>query len=257
MDTRHKAGHGVCDVVTIRMDRRRFLALASGAAASGGLVLPQPARAAPAPVPLRRLRLSNAHTGENFDGPFRDDAGPIREAMAELSVFLRDHHSGETIAIDVGVLDFLAGVMDAVGATRATILSAYRTRETNAILARTTFGVADNSQHIYGRALDIRLDSRNEEAMHAARSMMRGGVGWYPRSAFFHLDSGPVRNWNLDGGGLDRLLLEFRRLVAGGHLAIAPKGQLLVPRAHHLLSVQQRLSLHRALAKAEYAAIRH
>jgi hypothetical protein len=97
--------------------------------------------------------------------------------------FLRDHHSGETIAIDV-VLDFLAGVMDAVGMTKATILSAYRTRETNAMLAKTTFGVADNSQHIYGRALDIRLDSRNEEATQAARSMLRGGVGWYPRSGF-------------------------------------------------------------------------
>ncbi|MBV9014993.1 MAG: DUF882 domain-containing protein [Alphaproteobacteria bacterium] len=235
-----------------QMHRRLFLALAAG-----WLTLPLTARAAPAPAPLRRLRLSNAHTGETFDGPFRDDTGPIKEAMAELSVFLRDHHSGETIAIDVGVLDFLAGVMDAVGATKATVLSAYRTRETNAMLAKTTFGVADNSQHIYGRALDIRLESRNEEAMQAARAMLRGGVGWYPRSAFFHLDSGPVRNWTLDGGGLDRLLLEFRRLVAGGHLAIAPKGQLLVPRAKHLLSVQQRLSLHRALAKAEYAAMRH
>src|SRR5690349_12478352 len=83
-------------------------------------------------MPLRRLRLANTHTGEAFDGPFRDDIGPIKEAMSELSVFLRDHHSGETIAIDVGVLDFLASVMDAVGATKATILSAYRTRETNA-----------------------------------------------------------------------------------------------------------------------------
>ena len=116
--------------------------------------MPRPARAWPAPAPLRRLRLSNAHTGESFDGPFRDDVGPISQAMSDLSVFLRDHHSGEKIAIDVGVLDFLASVMDAVGATSATILSAYRTRETNAMLARTTFGVADNSQHIYGRALD-------------------------------------------------------------------------------------------------------
>src|SRR5881398_527649 len=234
------------------MDRRRFLALAGGI-----LALPRPVRAWPAVAPLRRLRLINAHTHETFDGPFRDDVGPIAVALAELSEFLRDHHSGEKTVIDVGVLDFLASVMDAVGETRATILSAYRTRETNAMLARTTFGVADNSQHIYGRALDVRLDSRNEEAVQAARAMLRGGVGWYPRSGFFHLDSGPVRNWNLNGSGLDRLLLEFRRLIAGGHLAIAPKGQLLVPRARHLLSVQQRMSLQRALAKAEFAAARH
>jgi uncharacterized protein YcbK (DUF882 family) len=166
----------------------------------------RPARASTAAMPLRRLRLANAHTGETFDGPFRDDIGPIKEAMAELSMFLRDHHSGETIAIDIGVLDFLAGVMDAVGATKATVLSAYRTRETNAMLARTTFGVADNSQHIYGRALDIRLDSHNEQAMQAARTMMRGGVGWYPHSSFLHIDTGPVRNWTLDGRALDSLL---------------------------------------------------
>src|SRR3954449_2925869 len=187
------------------MDRRFFLALASGL-----LATPFPARALAAPTPLRRLRLTNAHTGESFDGPYRDDLGPIAMAMEELSYFLRDHHSGEKTAIDVGIVDFLASVMDSVGAMKATVLSAFRTRETNAMLARTTFGVADNSQHIYGRALDIRLDSRNEEAMQAARAMLRGGVGWYPRSGFFHLDSGPVRNWTLNGSGLDRLLLEFR-----------------------------------------------
>ena len=239
------------------VDRRVLLALAGAALVGGWLAMPRPARAWPAPAPLRRLRLSNAHTGESFDGPFRDDVGPISQAMSDLSVFLRDHHSGETIAIDVGVLDFLASVMDAVGATSATILSAYRTRETNAMLARTTFGVADNSQHIYGRALDVRLATRNEEAMQAARAMLRGGVGWYPRSGFFHLDSGPVRNWNLNGSGLDRLLLEFRRLIASGKLAIAPKGHLLVPRAKSLLPVKQRLALHRALAKAEFTAARH
>ena len=191
------------------MYRRRFLATAAGFLATTRL-----AWASPVSMPLRRLRLANAHTGENFDAPFRDDLGPIKEAMAELSVFLRDHHSGETIAIDVGVLDFLATVMEKVGATKASILSAYRTRETNAMLAKTTFGVADNSQHIYGRALDVRLESRNEEAMQAARSMLRGGVGWYPRSGFFHLDTGPVRNWTLDGRALDSLLL-YRDQIAG------------------------------------------
>jgi hypothetical protein len=69
------------------MYRRGFLALAGGF-----LVAQRPALAWPTLAPLRRLRLSNAHTGETFDGPFRDDIGPIKEAMAELSVFLRDHN---------------------------------------------------------------------------------------------------------------------------------------------------------------------
>src|SRR6266513_1927500 len=194
------------------MDRRRFLALAGGI-----LALPRPVRAWPAVAPLRRLRLVNAHTRETFDGPFRDDIGPIAVALAELSEFLRDHHSGEKTVIDVGVLDFLAGVMDAVGEARATVLSAYRTRETNAMLARTHFGVAENSQHLYGRALDIRLDTRNEAAVQAARTMQRGGVGWYPRSNFFHIDTGPVRNWTLDEGGLDSLLVNRpHELVTSG-----------------------------------------
>src|SRR2546421_13073150 len=118
------------------MDRRLFLALAGGL-----LATPFPARALPPPTPLRRLRLINAHTGESFDGPYRDDLGPIALAMDELSFFLRDHHSDARTAIDVEVVDFLAAVMDAVGARRATVLSAYRTPETNAMLARTTFGV--------------------------------------------------------------------------------------------------------------------
>jgi len=77
--------------------------------------------------------------------------------------------------------------------------------ETNAN-ARTTFGVAENSQHLYGRALDVRFAARVPEAVAAARAMKRGGVGWYPRSGFIHLDTGPVRNWELDTGGLQELL---------------------------------------------------
>src|ERR1700692_1641558 len=191
------------------MDRRLFLALATGL-----LAAPWQARVVPNAPVLRRLSLINAHTGESFDGPYRDALGPIALAMEELSHFLRDHHSGQMIALHVGVIDFLAVVMEAVGATRATILSAYRTPETNAMLARTTFSVADNSQHLYGRALDIRLESRVGDAMQAARAMQRGGVGWYPHSSFFHLDSGPVRNWTLDGQGLDRLLRRLHEQLA-------------------------------------------
>ena len=178
------------------MNRRRMLSLMAGA-----IVLPSTARAMPVPPALRRLRLFNPHTGETFDGAFRRDRAPIASALDDLSVFLRDFHSGEHIAMDIGVLDFLAALLDAIGEKEATILSAYRTPATNAMLARTNFGVAENSQHMYGRALDVRFHSKLPEAMAIARAMRRGGVGWYPQSGFIHIDTGPVRNWDLNDGG--------------------------------------------------------
>ena len=213
-------------------------------------------RPEPTPEP-RRLRLINAHTEETFDGPYRDATGPIPAAMEDLSSFLRDFHSGETIQYDVAVLDFLADVMAAVGAAKATVLSAYRTRETNEMLARTTFGVADNSQHIYGRAIDIYLPARLDVAMETARAMRRGGVGWYPDSHFIHLDSGPVRNWDLGGAGFERLLLQMRDLIAQGDLNVLPDGTLSLGGEDHPLSANQRLALHRLVAKAEALANTH
>ena len=166
------------------MDRRLFLSLVAGCAAWPSIAY----SVSRPPIALRRLRLVNAHTGETFEGAYRNDKGPIERVIDELCIFLRDHHSGEKTRIDVGVIDFLADVLDAVGETKATILSAYRTAETNAMLARTTFGVAEHSQHIVGRALDIRLESKLSDAMTRARAMQRGGVGWYPQSGFIHIE---------------------------------------------------------------------
>jgi len=191
------------------------------------------------PTALRRLRLVNAHTGETFDGAYRNDNGPIPRVLDELCIFFRDHHSGEKTQIDVGVIDFLADVLDAVGEIRATVLSAYRTAETNAMLARTTFGVAEHSQHIIGRALDVRLESKLSDAMSKARAMQRGGVGWYPNSHFIHLDSGPIRSWELDG--------DFDSLLIAGDLSAQPRG---------ILTVRQRLARLRALARQEMLARR-
>src|SRR6266705_499272 len=157
------------------MDRRLFLSLIAGA-----VTLPDMVRALPsAPPQPHRLNLNNPHTGETFSGIYRDDNGPIPRVMEELSVFLRDFHSGEKTEIDVGVIDFL---------------------------------FAENSQHIYGRALDVHFGDKLAEAMKAARAMQRGGVGWYPHSSFMHIDTGPVRNWDLDHPKLVTLLVGNRRV---------------------------------------------
>ena len=181
--------------------------------------------------------------------------------MEDLSVFLRDFHSGETIGFDVGVLDFLSGVLQTVGESRATILSAFRTPETNAMLAKKGFGAAENSQHLYGRALDVQLGDKLPEAMKAARAMQRGGVGWYPHSSFMHIDTGPVRNWDLNHKDHGTLLVGNRKiqfnkrgdiLLAKGSRPVELKTAVL--RGEGPLSVRDRLARLRKLARAGYEA---
>jgi uncharacterized protein YcbK (DUF882 family) len=178
---------------------RRELLIGTGLCIFGGKqIMAEPS------IP-RRLKLRNVNTGETFEGPYRDTAGPIPSAISDLAVFLRDFHVNKVGPIDIGTLDFLAEVMDAVGESSASVLSGYRTPETNERLRATHFGVAEKSQHLYGRAIDVSLD-RLADARTVARRMERGGVGWYPRSHFIHLDTGPPRNWELDGSGFDLLI---------------------------------------------------
>jgi uncharacterized protein YcbK (DUF882 family) len=240
------------------MDRRLLLSLIAGTVA-----LPQIVRAVPLPPPQpHRLNLLNAHTGEKFSGIYRDDNGPIPRVMDDLSVFLRDFHCGEKIGIDVGVLDFLSGVLQTVGENKATILSAYRTPETNAMLAKKGFKAAENSQHLYGRALDVHMSDKLAEAMKTARAMQRGGVGWYPHSNFMHIDTGPVRNWDLDHKERGTLLVGNRKvhfdkkgnlLVAKGKSTVDAKSPAVL-RGEGPLSVRDRLVRLRSLARAQYAA---
>ncbi len=203
-----------------------------------GLAIVTRGIAAAEPSLPRRLTLKNAHTGETFAGLYRDEEGPIPEAMSDLAQFLRDHHANKVGPVDVAALDFLADVMAATSQSEGTILSAYRTPETNRMLAARSFGVAEKSQHLLGRALDVSFDRRLADAEIAARRMQRGGVGWYPRSHFIHLDSGPTRSWEMDGAGLDRLLI-FRHGNGRTH------------------TVADRLAAHRALARREFLLRRH
>jgi uncharacterized protein YcbK (DUF882 family) len=209
--------------------RRRDLLFATGVSILlSGNALARPAEA-------RRLTLKNVHTGETFNGPYRDATGPLPGAVSDLAVFLRDFHVDKIGPVDIAMLDFLADVMAATNQTRASVLSAYRTRETNERLRATTFGVAEHSQHIVGRAIDVTFDRDLAGVKTAALAMRRGGVGWYPGSHFIHLDSGPARAWELDDAGFDRLLI-------GGSLDAPPR---------QILTVRQRIARLRALARQE------
>jgi len=194
-----------------------------------GVLLLVPTSALAQTVTARRLNLRNQNTGETFSGPFRDADGPLPDAMADLAKFLRDHRADKVGPVDVGALDLLADIMEAVGQSRATVLSAFRTPETNAKLARKGLGVAEHSQHLLGKALDVTFPARLPDAHRKALELKRGGVGWYPRSFFLHLDTGPVRSWELFGRDLDGL---FAPGVRG-----------------RIRTVADRMKIHRAIAR--------
>jgi len=57
-------------------------------------------------------------------------------------------------------------------------------------------GVAQHSLHIEGWAIDIRVPGRDLAVLRrAALALEAGGVGYYPRSDFVHVDVGRVRTW--------------------------------------------------------------
>src|SRR3954451_17069485 len=227
------------------MHRRQFLSFIAGAVA-----LPFMAYALPsAPPQPHRLNLLNAHTKETFSGIYRDDNGPLPRVLDELSVFLRDFHTGDKIGIDIDLLDFLSHVMQSVGQTQATVLSAYRTPETNAMLARKGFKPAENSLHLYGRAIDIHFGDKLADAMKTARTMQRGGVGWDPDSGFMHIDTGPVGNWNIDQKDRGTVLLGNNTIHFDKHGKVVIAKSNAVPsklpaglRGDAPLSVRDRLS---------------
>jgi uncharacterized protein YcbK (DUF882 family) len=175
--------------------RRRFLRHAGVLAAGSGL-LPLGARAA---VPgTRQVALVHTHTHEHIDIVYAVDQGYLPQALGSLNHFLRDHYSGEVGTIDPGVFDLLYRVQREFGGGCAfEVISGYRCPATNGRLRETRGGgVAKHSLHMEGRAIDLRLPGVTiTDLRDAALSLRAGGVGFYPREQFVHLDTGRVRSW--------------------------------------------------------------
>lgn len=182
--------------MTLVLSRRRFLSHAL----AGVAVLPfAPAALArpPAPRAERWLELLNTHTGETVSVAYRSAQGLVRSALGRLDWLLRDHRAGEQHPMDAALFDQLADLAAAADREpRYEIISGYRSPRTNARLAAAGRGVARRSLHMDGRAVDVRLRGvACAELRDLAIAMQRGGVGYYARSDFVHLDTGRVRRW--------------------------------------------------------------
>jgi uncharacterized protein YcbK (DUF882 family) len=143
-----------------------------------------------------RLHLTNLHTGEAVETPFRTGDEFLAAGLADINRVLRDHRSGEVYPIDPGLLGILGALQERLGATRWQVISGYRSPATNAMLAGRSGGVARRSLHMQGRAIDVRLTGvATSDLRDAALDLGAGGVGYYARSDFVHLDTGRVRSW--------------------------------------------------------------
>jgi len=129
---------------------------------------------------------------------YAGEQGYRPQALGALNHFLRDHYTGEVGAIDPGVFELLYRVQREFGGTRTfEVISGYRCPATNGRLRETRGGgVARHSLHMEGRAIDVRLPGVSlADLRDAAQSLRVGGVGFYPREQFVHLDTGRVRSW--------------------------------------------------------------
>jgi uncharacterized protein YcbK (DUF882 family) len=172
---------------------RRGLLSGAVAAASIAFVKPVPAVS----FTPRSVSLYNTHTGEWVRSVYWADGHYIREAVKDINWVLRDHHSGDVCPMNAGLLDLLQLLRTQLDCQDPfLVVSGYRSAATNAWMHAHRRGVASKSFHIKGMAIDLRCEGRDLSQLHrAAISLRAGGVGYYPKSDFVHVDCGPIRYW--------------------------------------------------------------
>lgn len=149
-------------------------------------------------LPEGRLTFVNLWTDERLDVTYRDEDGHYDlEALDEVNHILRCHHTGEVATIDVRVIEHVNLVQKSLGGHREIhVISGYRSPEYNALLVRSGRRAAKHSLHMQGMAIDLRIPGVHPKVIRQTALTLRyGGVGYYPRSKFVHLDSGPFRSW--------------------------------------------------------------
>ncbi|EAR51645.1 Tat (twin-arginine translocation) pathway signal sequence domain protein [Oceanicola granulosus HTCC2516] len=139
----------------------------------------------------------NGRTGEQIDMIYWIDGQYIADALQEVNHFMRDWRNGQVAPIDTRTIDIATAAHNLMDVSEPyTLISGYRSPQTNAMLRSNSSGVAKNSLHLQGQAADLRLSSRSVSQMaQAAAACRAGGVGRYSGSNFVHMDCGAVRSW--------------------------------------------------------------
>ncbi len=178
-------------------DRRAFIRNSSAVAASVALSGASVPSLAASASDVRSIELLALHTNEYLSGAFWARGKYIEPNLAAIDHLLRDHRTDEMHRMDPRLLNYLHDLAASLGVTGPFhVISGFRSAATNAQLRRKSSGVARKSFHMFGRAVDVRMpDVPTAVVREAAIALERGGVGYYPRSDFIHLDTGRYRHW--------------------------------------------------------------
>ncbi len=172
-----------------------------GAAALGGIVSPALARPLTAPPSAqkteRSLSLVSVNTGESENLVFWANGRYIQSTLDRFNYLMRDRRTNEVGVIDPNLYDLMWQLKNALRASSPLqVVCGYRSSESNSALRRVKRGVAKDSYHTHGKAVDLRISGYSIKAIgSAARNLKAGGVGTYRGSKFVHIDTGPVRSW--------------------------------------------------------------
>ncbi len=145
----------------------------------------------------KTLSFEHTHTGEKLKLTYFERGNYIKDALQEINYLLRDFRTDDIHPIDTALLDQLFDLKQTLGVNKPFhIISGYRSPFTNAQLRKHSHGVAEHSFHMQGRAIDIRVEGvTSKTTRNAALALAQGGVGYYPRNNFVHLDTGEFRTW--------------------------------------------------------------
>ncbi|MFY0610653.1 MAG: DUF882 domain-containing protein [Hyphomicrobiaceae bacterium] len=147
----------------------------------------------------RTIALYNVHTKETLRIVYKRNGRYVPAALQKLNWHLRDWRQNKPTKMDPALIDLVWEIHTELGSRMPVhVISGYRSPKTNSMLRKTRGGQARRSQHLLGRAMDVRFpDIPVRRLRYSALLREQGGVGYYPTSAtpFVHVDTGRVRHW--------------------------------------------------------------